>query len=78
METKRPISEFFICSTEKKDGGLKPIFNMKSLNRYVVYIHFKMEGFQVVKSTLKQNDYKFKFFIAINFLKAIMHIDMVK
>ena len=41
----------------KKDGGLRPIFNLKALNRFVAYKHFKMEGFQVVKSTLKQNDF---------------------
>ena len=40
----------------KKDGGLRPIFNLKSLNKMVVYEHFKMEGFHMVKNILQPND----------------------
>lgn len=42
------VSHLFV--RPKKDGGMRPIFNLKTLNQFVVYNHFKMEGFQVVKT----------------------------
>ena len=29
---------------KKKDGGQKPVINLKQLNAYIPYCHFKMEG----------------------------------
>ena len=33
----------------KKDGGMRPVINLKSLNEYVAPHHFKMEGIQPLK-----------------------------
>ena len=38
------ISTIFI--TPKKDGSFRPVINLKSLNEFVTYHHFKMETFQ--------------------------------
>ena len=36
---------------QKKDGSQRPIFNLKKLNQWVEYVHFKMEGLHIVKSS---------------------------
>ena len=42
----------FVCP--KKGGGMRPIFNLKSLNQFVTYNHFKMDGFQVVRNLIQE------------------------
>lgn len=49
------VSHLFV--RPKKDGGMRPIFNLKTLNPFVVYNHFKMEGFQVVKNLIQRRDW---------------------
>lgn len=41
----------------QKDGGSRPIFNLKQLNQWVKYEHFKFEGFVMVKSVMKMGDF---------------------
>ena len=41
----------------KKDGGTRPVINLKSLNEYVVPHHFKMEG---IHTLIKRNDWMTK------------------
>ena len=43
------ISSIFTIS--KKSGGFRPVVNLKALNKFVVYNHFKMEGLPTLKST---------------------------
>ena len=52
------ISNLFLVS--KKDGDHRPIINLKSLNNLLSYHHFKMEGLNVVKYLLQQNNYMYK------------------
>ena len=33
----------------KKDGGYRPVINLKTLNQFVPYMHFKMESLQTLK-----------------------------
>ena len=40
-----------------KDGGRRPIINLKSLNKFIVHHHFKMEGIQSLKDIVLQGDY---------------------
>ena len=41
----------------KKDRQMRPVINLKPLNRFLVYRHFKMEGIQVVRDILYLNDW---------------------
>lgn len=49
------ISHMFLVA--KKDGGRRPIINLRSLNGYITYQHFKMEGLHMVKDLLNRNDW---------------------
>jgi hypothetical protein len=44
----------------KKDGGNRPVINLKPLNQFLVYEHFKMEGIHMLRDLLKQDDYLVK------------------
>ena len=41
----------------KKDGGWRPIINLKRLNSYLEVPHFKMEGIRDLKDILQMGDY---------------------
>ena len=44
----------------KKDGGQRPIINLKRLNAFVKTEHFKMEGIHMLKDLLKPGDWMAK------------------
>ena len=44
----------------KKDGGQRPVINLKSLNKFVYTEHFKMEGIHILKDLLKAGDWMAK------------------
>ena len=44
----------------KKDGGQRPVINLKSLNEFVQTEHFKMEGIHLLKDLLRQGDWMAK------------------
>ena len=46
------FSLFFV---QKKDGGMRPVINLESLNEYVVLHHFKMERIHTLRDLLKRN-----------------------
>ena len=45
---------------DKPDGGKRPIFNVKPLNQYTEYIHFKLEGIPALIDQIQQNDWQYK------------------
>ena len=45
---------------QKKDGGQRPVINLKRLNQYVEYQHFKLEGIQALESLVKKGDFMVK------------------
>ena len=49
------ISSIFTIS--KKSGGFRPVVNLKVLNKFVVYNHFKMESLPTLKSIVRANDW---------------------
>ena len=57
----------------KRDGGLRPIFNLKELNKFIQYEHFKMEGFYVVKNLLQKGDYMVKVDLKDAYLTVKVH-----
>lgn len=56
--TRGFYSNMFIVS--KKDGGQRPVINLKHLNRHVKSEHFKMEGLHTVNALLRRNDWMAK------------------
>ena len=40
----------------KKDGGHRPIINLKKLNQFIPHHHFKMKGIHMLKDLLRQGD----------------------
>ena len=51
-------SQLFMVPT--KDGGQRPIINLKKLNSFVQTEHFKMEGIHMLKDLLKPGDWMTK------------------
>ena len=44
----------------KKDGGHRPVINLKPLNSFIPYEHFKMESIHMLKNLLRKGDYMVK------------------
>ena len=51
-------SQLFVV--RKKDGGQRPIINLKKLNSFVQTEHFKMKGIHMFKDLLKPGDWMTK------------------
>ena len=49
------VSGLFVIP--KRSGGYRPIVNMKSLNKFIEYQHFKMEGIHVLKDIIRPLDF---------------------
>ena len=48
------ISNLFV--RPKKDNSFRPIINLKFLNQYIPYQHFKIEQLNEIKNLLNQGD----------------------
>ena len=46
-----------ILLVKKKDGENCPCINLKALNKFIPYKHFKMEGLHYLKYLLEENDF---------------------
>ena len=57
-QTKGFYSSIFMVP--KKDGGQRPVINLKRLNYHVKSEHFKMESLHTVKSLLQKEDWMTK------------------
>ena len=57
-KTDQFLSNVFV--TPKGEGEFRPIINLKGLNHYVPYHHFKMEGLKDVKNLLRKGDWMCK------------------
>ena len=63
IQKVKPTRDHFISNiflVPKKDGGNRPVINLKKLNQFIPYIHFKMEGLFLVKELLSPNDWMCK------------------
>lgn len=59
----RPVDDQFVGHIflwPKKDRSQRPVFNLRPLNRYNQYHHFKMEGLPLLKSLIQRNDWMVK------------------
>jgi hypothetical protein len=52
------ISALFLVP--KKGGGQRPVVNLRPLNQYIPYEHFKMEGIHMLRDLLRKGDYMVK------------------
>ena len=52
------ISSIFVVP--KKDGGNRPVVNLKPLNQFLGYKHFKMEGIHMLRDLLEKGDFLVK------------------
>ena len=59
-ETAAPRFYSSLFLVPKKDGGMRPVINLKELNTYVAPHHFKMEGLHTLKDLLKTGDWMTK------------------
>ena len=60
QQLEHPVEEGFwsnIFLVPKKDGGQRPVINLKALNQFVNTEHFKMEGIHTVKDLLRHGDW---------------------
>ena len=48
------LSNLFLI--EKKDTGNRPVINLKNVNKFIPYKHFKMEGLHCMKFLLEEDD----------------------
>ena len=51
FHSKKPHPLHFSAVVPKKDGGQRPVINLKALNGFVRPEHFKMEGIPTLKDT---------------------------
>lgn len=56
----------------KKNGGVRPVFNLKRLNQYLEAPHFKMETIKEVSLMIKPKDY----LVSIDLSDAFLHIGL--
>jgi hypothetical protein len=47
---------FNIFLEQKKNGKLLPVINLRKLNQYVEYHHFKQENLKIVLDLIQKND----------------------
>jgi hypothetical protein len=69
-------SEGFVCSLfviPKKTGGFRPIVNLKPLNKFIKYEHFKMENLQAVRFLLREGDWMVKVDLKDAYLTVPIH-----
>eukprot|EP00029_Vermamoeba_vermiformis_P001978 TRINITY_DN1224_c0_g2_i2.p2 TRINITY_DN1224_c0_g2~~TRINITY_DN1224_c0_g2_i2.p2 ORF type:complete len:659 (+),score=31.17 TRINITY_DN1224_c0_g2_i2:837-2813(+) len=51
----------------------RPVLNLKPLNRFVRYEHFKMEGLHTIRDLIRRGDYMAKVDISNAFLHVMLH-----
>ena len=71
VSTKGFFSSMF--TVPKKDGGWRPIINLRSLNSYLVVSHFKMEGIGSLKGVLQEGDFMGKIDLEDAYLSVPVH-----
>ena len=55
ITTQDFVSNLFVIPN--KGGEQRPVFNLRQLNQFIKYEHFKMEGIHMLRDLLKPNDF---------------------
>lgn len=58
----------------KKDGGARPVYNMKALNQFIANFKFKMTTIQSISKSLRQDDWA----VSLDLKDAYLHIPIHK
>ena len=76
VEVVNPQGWFYsvLFLVPKKDGGQRPVINLKALNQFVQAQHFKMEGVHSVKEILKPGDWLAKVDLKDAFFTIPIHV----
>ena len=64
--------------TEKKNGRFRPIINLKKLNQFIPYLHFKMEGPKQLKDLLRENNLMVKIDLKDAYFSIPLHLETQK
>jgi hypothetical protein len=67
------VSSMFII--KKASGGFRPIINLKKLNEFLVYRHFKMEGLPTLRHLIRERDWMVKIDLKDAYLTVPMNED---
>ena len=62
MRTQPAQGEFLsiLFLMGKKDGGYRPVINLKMLNQFIPFLHFKLEGLSQLKHIIQEGDWMCK------------------
>ena len=70
------VSSLFVIP--KKSGGHRPIINLKPLNDFIIYEHFKLENLETARSLVRANDWFVKIDLTDAYLTVPIHRDHQK
>ena len=70
------VSQIFLI--EKKDGGQRPVVNLKCLNQFMRVEHFKMEGLHLLQDLIQPGDWMIKLDQKDAYLQVPIHPDHQK
>ena len=60
LSVAKPVSDQFVSNlflVRKRDGSSRPVINLKDLNAFLPYDHFKMEGIHLLRDLLQSQDW---------------------
>ncbi|MGH7238859.1 MAG: hypothetical protein ACREHG_02210 [Candidatus Saccharimonadales bacterium] len=66
------VSQMFLVT--KKSGGERPVLNLKPLNRFTHYQHFKMEGLKTARELIREKD----FMVTVDLKDAYHHVPSIR
>ena len=78
VENQTPPTESFhstLFLVPKKDGGQRPVINLKALDEFVSAPHFKMEGIHTLKTLLQPGDWMAKVDLKYAYFSIPIHPD---
>ena len=72
----RPHQQTFVSRiflVPKKDGSHRPIVDLRELNKFIRWEHFKMEGIHLVKDILQEGDWMVKLDLKDAYFSVLIH-----